>query len=98
MSWAPDNRLIVQGALARRSSTKLGVEFGVFFTGLDAVPAGAKPIRAPRVALYRSYRANMDEGWTRWMLEQYEFRVHDAVERRSAHRRSVEVRRAAVRG
>ena len=72
MSWAPDNRLIVEGA-SREDLEKLGVEFGVFFTGLDAVPAGVKPIRAPRIALYRSHRANMDEGWTRWMLEQYGF-------------------------
>lgn len=27
----------------------------------------------PRVGLYQSYTANMDEGWTRWVLEQYEF-------------------------
>ncbi|HTH26646.1 MAG TPA: hypothetical protein VL919_16110, partial [Vicinamibacterales bacterium] len=72
VSWAPDNRLIVQGA-SRDDVNKMGVELGVLFTGLDAVPSGAKPIRAPRVGLYRSYRANMDEGWTRWMLEQYEF-------------------------
>ncbi|HEY0778765.1 MAG TPA: M14 metallopeptidase family protein [Gemmatirosa sp.] len=26
---------------------------------------------APRVALYRPWTANMDEGWTRWVLEQY---------------------------
>jgi len=72
VSWAPDNRLIVQGA-SRDNVNKMGVELGVLFTGLDAVPSGAKPIRAPRVGLYRSYRANMDEGWTRWVLEQYEF-------------------------
>lgn len=26
-----------------------------------------------RVALYRPWTASMDEGWTRWLLEQYEF-------------------------
>jgi hypothetical protein len=72
ISWAPDNRLIVEGT-PREDLEKLGVEFGVFFTGLDAMPAGVKPIRSPRIALYRSYRANMDEGWTRWVLEQYGF-------------------------
>jgi hypothetical protein len=72
VSWAPDNRLIVQG-VSRDDLNKMGVELGVLFTGLDAAPSGAKPIRAPRIGLYRSYRANMDEGWTRWMLEQYEF-------------------------
>ncbi len=39
MSWAPDNRLIVEG-VSRDDLAKLGVEFGVFFTGLDAVPGG----------------------------------------------------------
>jgi hypothetical protein len=27
----------------------------------------------PRVALYQPWTASMDEGWTRWVLEQYEF-------------------------
>ncbi|MFB3854032.1 MAG: M14 family zinc carboxypeptidase [Vicinamibacterales bacterium] len=31
------------------------------------------PFRAPRVALYQPWTASMDEGWTRWVLEQYEF-------------------------
>ncbi|HEV8482829.1 MAG TPA: M14 metallopeptidase family protein, partial [Blastocatellia bacterium] len=29
--------------------------------------------RPPRIGLYQSWTANMDEGWTRWVLEQYEF-------------------------
>jgi hypothetical protein len=31
------------------------------------------PIRTPRVGLYQSWTASMDEGWTRWVLEQWEF-------------------------
>ena len=30
-------------------------------------------IRAPRIGLYQSWTSSMDEGWTRWVLEQYEF-------------------------
>jgi hypothetical protein len=33
----------------------------------------ALPIRAPRIGMYQAWTANMDEGWTRWVLEQYEF-------------------------
>ena len=35
----------------------------------------------PRTALYQSWAANIDEGWTRWVLEQFEFpykSLHDA--------------------
>lgn len=38
-------------------------------------------ISLPRVGLYKSWDANMDEGWTRWLLEEYAFQVdtlHDA--------------------
>ena len=35
--------------------------------------AGGNEVRKPRIALYRPWQASMDEGWTRWVLEQYGF-------------------------
>ncbi len=35
--------------------------------------AGWKPLPRPRIALYQPWTANMDEGWTRWLLEQFGF-------------------------
>jgi hypothetical protein len=30
-------------------------------------------LKTPRVGMYQSWTGNMDEGWTRWVLEHYEF-------------------------
>jgi len=41
-------------------------------------PLGTRPsipvyaLKPPRVGLYKSWTASMDEGWTRWVMEQYE--------------------------
>jgi len=32
---------------------------------------GVDHLRKPRVGLYKSYSASMDEGWTRWVFDQY---------------------------
>lgn len=37
------------------------------------VPFSSLRLRSPRLGLYQAWTANMDEGWTRWVLEQYEF-------------------------
>src|SRR5262249_10493814 len=40
----------------------------------SAAPSGALRIRAPRLGMYQPFGGgNMDEGWTRWTLEQYGF-------------------------
>jgi hypothetical protein len=48
---------------------------GVTFAPLAAaVTSGAYDIRPPRIAMYQRYGGgNMDEGWTRLMLEQFQF-------------------------
>ena len=38
-----------------------------------ATKEAGKPVKAARIALYRSWNANMDEGWTRWIFEQFDF-------------------------
>jgi len=43
---------------------------GDFYLG-SRKPAGTEPLRKPKVGLYRSWVPSMDEGWTRWILEQF---------------------------
>ena len=58
----------------------------------DLTESSALLLRSPRIGIYASWTGgNMDEGWTRWVLEQYEFRVtpiHNADIRRGALRTS----------
>jgi hypothetical protein len=35
--------------------------------------AGATPMKKPRIGLFQPWSGSMDEGWTRWLLEQYGF-------------------------
>ncbi len=51
-----------------------------FFTGEIPISRAGKRINLPRLAIYQSYAANMDEGWTRRILDEYEFKytvIHD---------------------
>ncbi len=41
--------------------------------GRGKPPADARPIARSRIALYKPWVENIDEGWTRWVLEQHEF-------------------------
>jgi hypothetical protein len=42
---------------------------------IPSLPKGSSPLKAVRVALYKPYVASMDEGWTRFVLEQYGFNI-----------------------
>jgi len=70
-----------QGAffVATKASTaaavgKIAADLGVSFEGAAARPAGdAIRLRKLRVALADQYGGSMPSGWTRWLLEQFEF-------------------------
>lgn len=54
--------------------TKAASELGINFTGLDASPkAAALKINPVRIGLWDRYGGSMPSGWTRWVMEQFEF-------------------------
>ncbi len=40
---------------------------------LGETPAAAWPVKKPRVGIYEPWSGNIDEGWTRWIFEQFHF-------------------------
>ncbi len=65
--------LFVEGAdpdQMRRLSESLGLRI---HQANAPVPLKRMRLNPPRVGLYQPWTASMDEGWTRWLLEQYEF-------------------------
>jgi hypothetical protein len=43
-------------------------------------PTDARPLGRARVGLYKPWVENIDEGWTRWLLEQYEFEFENIAD------------------
>jgi hypothetical protein len=48
-------------------------EVDVSMKNTTAPPDFGTSLRLPRVGVYQPWTANIDEGWTRWVLDQYEF-------------------------
>jgi hypothetical protein len=72
-SWTAVNRAWASGQQVWRDRA----------TGDFALAArtGWKELKRPRVALYQPWTGNMDEGWTRWLLEDFGFQyttVHNS--------------------
>tara|TARA_Y100000590_G_scaffold75685_3_gene83585 strand:+ start:12930 stop:15560 length:2631 start_codon:yes stop_codon:yes gene_type:complete len=79
-----------RGAIVIESSGKstdsavgaMAADLGISFSRLSTKPSSRLiPAKQLRIGLYKSWVSNMDEGWTRWLLENYEFpmdTLHDA--------------------
>lgn len=66
---------VVSNDAAADLVASVAAETGVDFTPAESDPsADMQPVRRLRVGMYqRYYGGNMDEGWTRWLLEDFGF-------------------------
>jgi len=66
--------LMVRGPRARTILSEHAARHGFTVTAARAAPptgVGRTRQRLPRIALYQPWTGNIDEGWTRWLFEQY---------------------------
>jgi hypothetical protein len=69
----PPGTFIVKGA-KKASLERLAKGLHLVFHPLEETPTEIVQVKAPRVGMYQRYwGGNMDEGWTRFLLEQFEF-------------------------
>ena len=73
----------VSAAVSDDVVARIASETGVDFHALDDDPSGvSQPLERLRIGMYQRYRGgNMDEGWTRLLLERFKFpytTLHDA--------------------
>ena len=81
-SYPPGTWIVRAGSVSKGLLDSLAKEL---FLNIESVGATFKvetyDIKVPRIALYKSWVATADEGWTRWLFEQFEFlftNIHDA--------------------
>jgi hypothetical protein len=91
----PPGAYLVTRGLGATAAESLAKELSVpIVATTKAVPARSLKLKAPRVALYRSWVGEADEGWIRWLFEQFEFpfqNVHDAEIRAGELNRNYDV-------
>jgi hypothetical protein len=66
---ATKNEFVLTGS----NIPELAREYSITAQAAAKGPADTVATKKPRVGLYRSWQAAIDEGWTRWILEQYGF-------------------------
>jgi len=72
-TWPPGAFLIKPAAGTAVRVGDAARALGVAVAALDQLPLDLLEVKAPRIGVYHAWGGNMDEGWTRWLLEQFEF-------------------------
>jgi hypothetical protein len=67
-----ENGAFLISGMGRDRVEGIAKKYGVAAVGVNA-PAHALAIRKAKIGLYRPWAASIDEGWTRWILENYGF-------------------------
>ena len=63
----------VISGLGHSAVSDLATKFSVAAVAIPSAPAHVVPIKKARIGLYRPWTASIDEGWTRWILENYNY-------------------------
>ncbi len=73
--YPPGSMVVPYVKKAEDAVSGIARDLGLRVDGMKGrVPSGLRPIGRARVALYKPWTENIDEGWTRWVLEQHEFK------------------------
>jgi hypothetical protein len=72
--YAAGSLIVPYSSAVEKIVARIAAELGLRADGMTGKPpADARSIGRARVALYKPWVENIDEGWTRWLLERYEF-------------------------
>ena len=72
-TYRPGTLIVRPVGAARQPVERLARELGLRVFGARGRMPASRPVVRARVALYRPWNDAIDEGWTRWLLERYEF-------------------------
>jgi len=80
-TYEPGSILVADGRGVREAVEGLARDLGLRATAATGrAPTAARPIGRARVGLYKPWVESIDEGWTRWLLEQYEFEFENLTD------------------
>jgi hypothetical protein len=72
--YAVGSLVVAHSDIVRPVVERIAAELGLRAAGVRGkIATRVGPIGTARVALYKPWMENDDEGWTRWLLEEYEF-------------------------
>ena len=72
-TWPAGSWFIPAGGAADKVVTQAAKDLGVTFAAANSKPGSAQPVQPLRIALIDRYGGNMPTGWTRLLLEKFEF-------------------------